>query len=442
MRTEWPRVSIIMPVYNGGRYFRMALNSALGQEYPDFEIIAVDDGSNDDGEVMRIARAGGPRVRYIRQNNKGVAGALNTGLDAMTGDIFCWLSHDDLFLPDKLRKQADYHQRLGDPEGILFSDYDVIGPAGELLQTVRADRARLIAAPMLALLTGSINGCTLFAPKAVIQKAGPFEERYRYVQDYRVWNRILGQGEFYHQPEVTVQYRVHPGQGSQKPEAVTEGESLWIAMMNDRSEIERVQMYGSSLRFFSKLREHLQGSPYTRATRYAATQANDAIKATRVSVIVVSDDDESLQATLLSLSQQTHAPLETSVAAEECPVDLPSDVSFIRFADHGYSRLEPAILSSRGDYIVCVRAGEAMHPSTIEMLVSQMQEKGRWWGYVGHVMDARQALLKAPVPLRVLVFHRLLIGAGWVRYLGEMRDERALAALMRSHEPVQLELRS
>jgi glycosyltransferase involved in cell wall biosynthesis len=442
MRIEWPRVSIIMPVYNGGSYFRMALRSALAQDYPDFEIIAVDDGSDDDGEVMRIARGGGPRVKYIRQSNRGVAGALNTGIEAMTGDIFCWLSHDDLFLPDKLRKQANYHQRLGDPDGILFSDYDVIGPAGELLQTVRADRQRLMKAPMLALLTGSINGCTLFAPKAVIKNAGPFEEHYRYVQDYRVWNRVLGNGEFYHQPEVTVQYRVHPEQGSHKPGAITEGDDLWIAMMEDRSEIERVQMYGSALRFYSELARHLEGSPYCRASKHAHKRAQQAISETRVTLIVASGDMSSVRTTMLSLSRQTHAPLETFVVADRCDIDLPTGVAFIRSGRAGASRLEPAILRSRGDYVICVRAGEVLHPQAVETLVSQMQKKGGYWGLISPPADARAALLSRPTLLPYLVFHRLLIGEGWAQRLGEMGYERALAALMRSHQPACLELAS
>ena len=133
-----PMVSIVMPVYNGGDYFRLALNSALRQAYDNFEIVVVDDGSQDGGAAERIAARGGARVRYIRQENQGVAGALNRGLQEMRGEFFCWLSHDDLFVPHKTAMQAAYHKRLGKPDAVLFSDYELMDPAGKVYQRISA----------------------------------------------------------------------------------------------------------------------------------------------------------------------------------------------------------------------------------------------------------------------------------------------------------------
>jgi glycosyltransferase involved in cell wall biosynthesis len=94
-----------MPVFNGGHYFRAALESALAQDYDNLEIVVVNDGSTDAGETERIALAHSDRVRYFYQPNRGVAGAMNTAVAHMTGDYFAWFSHDDLHLPHKPRRR-------------------------------------------------------------------------------------------------------------------------------------------------------------------------------------------------------------------------------------------------------------------------------------------------------------------------------------------------
>src|SRR5271155_3815826 len=101
-----PRVSIIMPMYNGANYMRQAIDSALNQTWPSTEVIFVNDGLNDGGETDRIARSYGDRVRYVEKQTGGVASALNTGLEVMDGDVFCRLSHDDLHVPTKTEEQV------------------------------------------------------------------------------------------------------------------------------------------------------------------------------------------------------------------------------------------------------------------------------------------------------------------------------------------------
>src|SRR5919202_5230350 len=98
-----PAISVILPVYNGEDYLRFAVESVLNQTLQDFELIVVDDGSKD--STPEIARSYGARVRYVRQENTGVAGAFNHGLRLAAGRYISWLSHDDVFLPRKLESQ-------------------------------------------------------------------------------------------------------------------------------------------------------------------------------------------------------------------------------------------------------------------------------------------------------------------------------------------------
>jgi glycosyltransferase involved in cell wall biosynthesis len=108
MSADQPLVSVVLAVQNGERYLAQAIESVLAQSYLTFEIILIDDGSNDDTE--KIARSY-TEVRYFRQANQGLAIARNIGIEYARGQLIAFLSHDDLWLPNKLRSQADYFAR-------------------------------------------------------------------------------------------------------------------------------------------------------------------------------------------------------------------------------------------------------------------------------------------------------------------------------------------
>src|SRR5436305_10006768 len=110
---KYPKVTIAIPVYNGSNYVRYAIESALNQTYQYTEVILVNDGSDDGGATDSIARQYLGRINYIVQENKGVAGAMNTAISHMTGDIFTWLSHDDIHLSEKVAAQIEYWHSVG-----------------------------------------------------------------------------------------------------------------------------------------------------------------------------------------------------------------------------------------------------------------------------------------------------------------------------------------
>src|SRR6187549_3720033 len=111
MTEERPLVSIIVPVYNGERYLRAALESIFAQTYRPLEVIVVDDGSVDDSGVIAQSF---PEVRYIRQENQGVAAARNHGIETARGEFYAFLDQDDLWTPEKLTVQISY--LLNDPD--------------------------------------------------------------------------------------------------------------------------------------------------------------------------------------------------------------------------------------------------------------------------------------------------------------------------------------
>ena len=100
-----PKVSIIIPVYNGSNFLAQAINAALAQTYPNCEILVINDGSQDHGASEKIALSYGNKIKYYLKENGGVSSALNFAFKKMTGEWFSWLSHDDLYYPQKIEKQ-------------------------------------------------------------------------------------------------------------------------------------------------------------------------------------------------------------------------------------------------------------------------------------------------------------------------------------------------
>ena len=98
-----PLISCIVPVFNGERYLREALDSILAQTYRPLEVVVVDDGSTDG--TAAVVASYGEQIRYLSQPNAGPAAARNLGLQAAIGEFIAFLDADDLWHPEKLARQ-------------------------------------------------------------------------------------------------------------------------------------------------------------------------------------------------------------------------------------------------------------------------------------------------------------------------------------------------
>ena len=89
-------ISIVVPAYNAAGVIERCINSVLQQTYSDFELLIVDDGSTDNtAELVAVRAALDARIRLIQQANAGVSSARNTGIDAASGDLLCFIDSDD-----------------------------------------------------------------------------------------------------------------------------------------------------------------------------------------------------------------------------------------------------------------------------------------------------------------------------------------------------------
>ncbi|MDN3686555.1 glycosyltransferase family 2 protein [Cyclobacterium jeungdonense] len=111
-----PTLSVIMPVYNGERYLQEAIDSVLKQNFTDFELIAIDDGSTD-GSNEILKGQSDPRIRVLSNGiNKGISFTRNRGLDEAKGEFLAWMDCDDLIAPDRFKKQLAFfktHPQVG-----------------------------------------------------------------------------------------------------------------------------------------------------------------------------------------------------------------------------------------------------------------------------------------------------------------------------------------
>ena len=116
-------VSIIVPCFNGEKYIKRCLDSILNQSYKDFEVIFVNDGSTDKtDEIIREYLSDG-RVRYFKQNNKGIGATRNFGISKANGDFITFLDVDDYFTDDAIEKMANFS--LKNDLDIVVTDYYV-----------------------------------------------------------------------------------------------------------------------------------------------------------------------------------------------------------------------------------------------------------------------------------------------------------------------------
>lgn len=234
---KYPKVSIVIPVYNGANYLSEAIESALAQTYPNFEVIVINDGSNDAGATEKIAKSYGRKIRYFKKPNGGVATALNLGIKKMRGEYFSWLSHDDLYYPQKLQSQIDFIQKCP-PKTLVYSNFEVIDRLGRHI--IASQLKAIPKAEFLPLLIKKrfIQGCSLLIPKSVFVGEGVFNERLRNTQDYDLWFRLkLRHYSFRLCPALLVKSRQHNEQTSLKTGKVQrlEEDNLYFRLLHQFS---------------------------------------------------------------------------------------------------------------------------------------------------------------------------------------------------------------
>lgn len=204
------KVSVIIPFYNC-KYVDQAIDSVLKQTFSDIEIILVDDGSTLYTEKLFPYL---DRIHCIRQMNGGTACALNRGLQTVNGEYVAWLSSDDLFYPDKIKRQVEFMEQRN--AAFCYTDYHVINERGQIIQHDATAKFRTFRSFIEAFTNYCpINGCTVMMKSSILKQIGYFNETLIYTHDYDFWVRLLLEKEnMYYMNEPLTAYRWHEAMGT------------------------------------------------------------------------------------------------------------------------------------------------------------------------------------------------------------------------------------
>ena len=276
-----PKVSIVIPVYNGSDYLKNAIDSALAQTYENIEVIVVNDGSTDGGKTEKIAKSYGDKICYFAKSNGGVATALNFGIDKMSGEYFSWLSHDDMYSPQKIEHELCLALSQEDKTTIVAEGYQVVDHKGKYLYSVNLHErfdfdADKLKNALFVLLNGGINGCALLIHKSHFERVGNFNHDLPTTQDFDLFFRMFrGQSIIYSKAN-NVLSRSHPAQDSKAmlAEHIEECDELWIRMTSSLSDEEKTDIAGSPFLFFEDLKSFLTNhSSYKTAIDFVSNMA-------------------------------------------------------------------------------------------------------------------------------------------------------------------------
>lgn len=304
-----PKVSVAIPVFNGAEYLGAAIESVLAQSYKNLEILVINDGSTDGGATERVAEAYGERIRYFAQENGGVSSALNAAAGAMSGDYFCWLSHDDLFCADKIAVQIEALRQIADSRAVVYGDFEVFTENPEMAVAVELSGVSWEHFRYWLAIQSGLHGCTVLLPKSVFVECGGFNESLRTTQDYEFWFRVARTYRFHHIRHILVKARSHSKQGTVVIAAIAHLEACALAgrMVADLTveEVTRYENKPLAEAYFS-LARRLWRRGFSRAGDEAALVARR--NGLRCGAVVCGRSISILQAKLLGALRSNFSP--------------------------------------------------------------------------------------------------------------------------------------
>ncbi|WP_298037722.1 glycosyltransferase [uncultured Desulfuromonas sp.] len=209
MSTLCPKVTVLMPVYNGERFLHDSIKSILQQTFEDFEFLIIDDGSSDaSNEVVESFKDSRIRLRK-NKNNSGLVNVLNDGLRFARGDYVARMDCDDISLPERLAAQVAFleaHPRVG----VCGTWYRSFGDGGGRVTRTPTEPEDIRAGMLFKSVIG--HPTVMFNRELLQRHKLRYDSRFVHVEDYELWARALGCFDMANVGKVLLRYRVHGGQ--------------------------------------------------------------------------------------------------------------------------------------------------------------------------------------------------------------------------------------
>jgi glycosyltransferase involved in cell wall biosynthesis len=202
-----PRISILMPMRNTAAYVRAALESLLAQDWDNIEIVVVDDGSTDNSaEIVRGIND--PRIRLVPGPMKGIAAALNAGLEHASGELFCRCDSDDWYPPQRLGRQA--RLLIDRPElGAVCGTFTMVTASGKrITEQVWSNDASEISHEIKTGV-GRTHFCTFMVRMEIVRRLGGFRDYFIGTEDSDFILRLGEVCKVWYEPTLAYLYRLH-----------------------------------------------------------------------------------------------------------------------------------------------------------------------------------------------------------------------------------------
>ena len=206
-----PRVTVLMPVFNGGPFLREAIQSILDQNYQDFELLIFNDGSTDNSSVTINSFADKRITGYHYEKNIGYVSRLNYGISIAKGEYIARMDADDVSLPSRLKTQVEFMDAFSEV-GICGTSIEIIDELGLSL----GNGQRYIEDEMLRI---KLLADACFAhPTVIIRKSILvtnnlwYNENFAPAEDYKLWFDVSLKSDLANLPEVLLKYRIHSQQ--------------------------------------------------------------------------------------------------------------------------------------------------------------------------------------------------------------------------------------
>lgn len=202
----YPKITIVTPSYNQGRYLEQTILSVLDQNYPNLEYMVIDGGSTDDS-VEIIKKYEKHLAYWVSEKDKGQSDAINKGLKRFTGDIFNWLNSDDYLEKDALFKIAEAFNRHPQARAFCFTLSHLKGNV-----KIPFNRLNNPSDPLQCFCDPVINQPSTFYHKEAIDYFGSLNVCLHYCMDYEWWLKFLfrfGVEAVYAKDEKVAVFRIH-----------------------------------------------------------------------------------------------------------------------------------------------------------------------------------------------------------------------------------------
>ncbi len=203
-----PKITVVIPVWNGERFIRRTIDSILAQDMPDFELLVIDDGSTDGTAMILEEYSKDPRIRIHAQANQGLVGTRNAGLRMASCEMLAFIDADDLAAPSRLSRQYE-HLRSHPSVAVLGSHVQCIDEEGRPLRVLHYPTGPAEVAATLA------RHCAVAQPAVMIRRSaalavGGYRPAFKYgAEDYDLWLRLSERHEVDNLPEILTYYRIH-----------------------------------------------------------------------------------------------------------------------------------------------------------------------------------------------------------------------------------------